>query len=181
MENLKIPHRPYTKTKYELSEEDKDCIVWTIVFNRPHMEYWMKLICPNAKTQIKAKREEACEAWWSQPEVKKFAKDYQQTLKEIFNPPKIKKPVVVKDKAKETEKALNTFRDDVIDSLKTPTRDVEILKEKAQLAKTIGILKEEEEVQVAPIRYLPTRCDECRYKKFIEEQIELGNIIEDNN
>lgn len=175
----KIPLRPNTRTKYALSDMDMDCIAWTIVFDKPRKDYWIRFICPEAQKQIKAKQDERCDEWWSQSEVKKFAKDYKQTLNEVFNPSK--KPIVVKDIAKETEKALNTFRDDVIDSLNTSTSDVDVLKEKAQLAKTVGILKEDEEVQVAPQRYLPERCGECRYKKFIDEQIELGNIVEDNN
>lgn len=176
MAKIKIPLRPNTKTKYELSNDEMDCVVWNIVFNQPRIDCWMRFVCPEAEKQIKAKKEERNEQWWSQEQVRKFIKDYNKTLDEVFNPSK--KPNVVKDIAKETEKALNTFRDDVIDSLNTSTSDVDVLKEKAQLAKTVGILKEEEEVQVAPIRYLPQACnDSCAYRLFCEKGIKDGDII----
>lgn len=178
MAKLKIPLRPNTKKNYELPEEHMDCIVWTIISNRPRIETWIMFVAPEAQKQIKAKREEACEAWWSQPNVKQFVKDYRQALDEANNPQK----KVLRDKEKEADDALNTFRDNVINAVNTEgITDVETLADQATLLNRIGMLKDEEEVQVAAQRYLPERCVECRYKKFIDEQIELGNIVEDNN
>lgn len=178
MAKLKIPLRPNTRTNYELNEDEMDCIVWTIISNRERIDTWMMFVLPEAKNQIKSKRKEACDAWWSQPNVKQFIKDYRQALEDANNPQK----KVVRDKEKEADDALNTFRDNVIKAVNTEgITDVETLADQATLLNRIGMLKDEEEVQVGPIRYLPTRCDECRYKKFIDEQIKLGNIVEDNN
>lgn len=179
MAKLKIPLRPNTRTKYQLSDIDMDCIVWTIVFDKPRKDYWIRFVCPEAEKQIKAKQDERCEEWWSQSEVKKFIKDYKQTIDEIFNPLKKKSkendveldPKTVTRKL--SQKALKVADESDINTVEDVVNVTDALK-------PFGYLKEQEEIQVAPVRYLPTRCVECRYKKFIDEQIELGNIVEDN-
>lgn len=179
MAKIKIPLRPNSKTKYELSNDEMDCIVWNIVFNQSRIDCWMRFVCPEAETQIKAKREASCEAWWSGEQVRKFIKDYNKTLDEIFNPStkKTKENNVELDpKAvtrKLSQKALKVADESDINTVEDVVNVTDALK-------PFGYLKEQEEIQVAPIRYLPTRCDECRYKKFIDEQIKEGNIIEEN-
>lgn len=176
MAKLKIPLRPNTKNNYELNEDAMDCIVWTIISNRPRIETWMMFVSPEAQKQIKAKREEACDAWWSQSNVKQFIKDYRQALADANNP---QKKNIARDKEKEADDALNTFRDNVINAVNTEgITDVETLADQATLLNRIGMLKDEEEVQVAPIRYLPQACnDSCVYRLFCEKGIQNGDII----
>lgn len=57
--------------------------------------------------------------------------------------------------------------------------DPDTLKTIAELFKRLGLLKEEVEEQEKPRRYLPERCGDCEYKKFIDEQVRLGNIKEE--
>lgn len=172
----KIPLRPDTRTNYNINDNEKDCIVWWLISNRAPIDCWIAFVCPDARKQKDAKS--VCDAWWSQPDVKQFIKDYKSTLNEALN--NQKKPII-RDREKEADDALNTFRDNVISAVNQEgITDVDSLSSQAQLLNRIGMLKEEDEVQAAPIRYLPTRCDECRYKKFIDEQIELGNIVDEN-
>lgn len=54
--------------------------------------------------------------------------------------------------------------------------DADTLKVVSEIYKKIGLLKEDEEVQEKPRRYLPERCSMCKYKQFIEENVRLGKI-----
>lgn len=172
----KIPLRPDTRTNYNLTDNEKDCIVWHIITNRPPIDCWMAFVCPDARKQKDAKS--VCDEWWSQPKVKQFIKDYKFVLSESLNTKK--KVSAIRDREKEADEALNTFKDNVISAVNQEgITDVDSLSSQAQLLNRIGMLKEEEEVQVAPVRYLPASCSTCRYKQFIDEQVALGNIVDE--
>lgn len=176
----KIPLRPDSHLNYNLSEDEMDCITWTVLSGRNRKDVWVKFVMPGIKDLNKNKIQEESDEWWKQPSVKRYYADYKQTLEEFFAPQTKKN--VVRDREKEAEEALTTFRDNVISAVNNPdVTDVETLADQATLLNRIGMLKEEDEVQVSPQRYLPERCGECRYKKFIDEQIKEGNIVEDNN
>lgn len=173
----KIPLRPETRTNYNLTDSEKDCIVWSLISNRPLIDCWMAFVCPDARKQKDAKAEN--DAWWSNPGVKQFIKDYKSTLNEALSTTP-KKPIT-RDREKEADDALNTFRDNVIATVNQEgITDVDSLSSQAQLLNRIGMLKEEEEQVVGPQRYLPERCNSCAYKQFIDEQVKAGNIIEED-
>ena len=170
----KIPLRPDTRTNYNLNDSEKDCIAWWVISNRPSIDCWIAFVCPDARKQKDAKAEN--DAWWSQPNVKQFIKDYKLALSEALSTTP-KKPAT-RDREKEADDALNTFRDNVISAVNQEgITDVDSLSSQAQLLNRIGMLKEEEEKQTAPQRYLPERCNSCAYKQFIDEQVKEGNII----
>lgn len=173
MAKQNIPLRPNGEYK-QLSEEERDCLTWMVLSGRPKIECFTTFVRPDLKN-TKAATQWA-EQFFAVAEVRNYIKDYEQTLKEYFNPKK-----KIKDRDAEAEQALTTFRDNVINAVnQSDITDVGTLSDQAQLLNRIGMLKDEEEVQVGPQRYLPERCGECRYKKFIDEQIKEGNIIEEN-
>lgn len=179
MAKSKIPIRPNENIS-GLSDIEKDCITWIVISGRPPIDCWLCFVAPSAAGNPKAK--ESFDKWKSRANVRNYMKAYEEKIKDFLTP---KKKIVSTDglsREQKAEAALNTFKDNVIDSLgEEGVTDVEVLKDKGQLAKTIGLLKEEEVVQAPPIRYLPTRCAECNYKQFIDEQVKLGNIIEDED
>lgn len=176
----KIPIRPDSHANYNLTDDEMDCISWVILSGRNRKDVWVKFVMPNIKDLHKNRIQEESDEWWKQANVKRYIAEYNQTLEEYFSPQS--KRNVARDREKEAEEALITFRDNVISAVNNPdVTDVETLTDQATLLNRIGMLKEEEEVQVAPVRYLPVSCSTCRYKQFIDEQIKEGNIVEDNN
>lgn len=176
MAKFNIPLRPDTKDKFNLSEDEKDCLTWLVLSGRPKIECFTTFVRPDLKNTKAATQ--WGEQFFAVADVRNYIKLYEQTLKEFFTPKKR-----IRDRDAETEEALNTFRDNVIATVNQPDiTDVGTLSDQAQLLNRIGALKEEEQQVIAPIRYLPERCNNgCRYKAFIDEQIKLGNIIDEDN
>lgn len=173
----KIPLRPDSHFNYNLNNDEMDCITWVVLAGRDRVDSWVKFVLPNAKDVKQDRVTIIANDWWKLPNVKRYIADYKETLDVALNNPK---KTVLRDREKETEEALNTFRDNVIDAVNNPTSDIESLKDQGQLMKAIGMLKEEEEeVLVLPQRYLPEKCSTCRYKQFIDEQVALGNIVDE--
>lgn len=54
----------------------------------------------------------------------------------------------------------------------------EDIKTYSEIMKKVGWLKDEENAQEAPRRYLPVSCRECDYKRFVVDQMKLGTIRE---
>lgn len=168
-----IPLRP--KGNYgQLSDIEKDCLTWLVLTGRNKIDCYIEFMDNTLKGSPNAKK--WAEQFFAVADVRNYIKDYKETLDEYFTPKK--KATEGISREKRAENALETFKDNVIDALEEDATDVDVLKDKAQLAKTVGLLKEEEMTQKPPIRVLPTRCAECRYKIFIDEQVELGNIEE---
>lgn len=172
MAKMMLPMRP--KGNYtQLKDEDMDCLTWHVISGRKLIDCFLTFVRPDLKNSKGAKQ------WYEQfaayAEVRNYIKDYTETLLDYF-------ASLNNTKAEEDDdETKNTFRQNVKESVNQKgITDVEVLSAQATLLNKIGLLKDEEEVQVSPQRYLPERCGECRYKKFIDEQIREGNIIEEN-
>lgn len=55
--------------------------------------------------------------------------------------------------------------------------DPEMIKLIADIAVKLKLVKEEQEEQERPRRYLPERCGSCSYRSFVESNVEGGKII----
>lgn len=169
-----IPLRP-KGTYSQLTDVEQDALTWLVLSGRSKLECFIEFVRPDLVDSPHAKP--YCEQFFAVADTRNYLKDYEETIKEFLTPKK-KERVEKVSREKRAESALESFKDNVIDALEEDATDVDILKDKAQLAKTVGLLKEEEMTQAPPIRYLPARCAECAYKQFIDEQVKLGNIIE---
>ena len=58
--------------------------------------------------------------------------------------------------------------------------DAESLKTISEIFRKVGLLKEEVEEQVKPLRFLPERCfSSCRYRLFVENAVKGGAVIDE--
>lgn len=169
-----IPLRPKGEYK-QLMENECDALTWLVLSGRSKLECFIEFVRPDLAGSPQAKA--YSEQFFAVADTRNYLKDYEETIKEFLTPKKKERTESV-SREKRAESALESFKDNVIDALEENATDVDVLKDKAQLAKTVGLLKEEEITQKPPIRVLPTRCCECKYKIFIDEQVELGNIEE---
>lgn len=171
-----IPLRP--KGEYaQLTEVEKDALTWLVLSKRNRVEVFVEFVRPDLEKSPQAKK--YAEQFFAVADTRNYLKDYEETIKDFLTPKK-KERVEGVSREKRAESALESFKDNVIEALEEDATEVDVLKDKAQLAKTVGLLKEEEIALAPPIRYLPESCNlGCRYKKFIDEQIALGNIIDE--
>lgn len=170
-----IPLRP-KGTYSQLTDIEQDALTWLVLSGRKRLDVFIEFVRPDLDKSPSAKN--YCEQFFAVADTRNYLKDYEETIKDFLTPKKKERAEGV-NREKRAESAFESFKDNVIEALEQDTYDVEILKDKAQLAKTVGLLKEEEITQAPPQRYLPTRCVECRYKQFIDEQVALGNIMEE--
>lgn len=169
-----IPLRP--KGEYaQLTENEKDALTWLVLSGRSRLDCFIEFVRPDLASSPHGKS--YCEQFFAVADTRNYIKDYQETIKDFLTPKKKERTESI-SREKRAESALEAFKDNVIDALEEDATDVDVLKDKAQLAKTVGLLKEEEMTQAPPQRYLPERCVSCKYKIFIDEQVELGNIEE---
>ena len=170
-----IPLRP-KGTYSQLTDNECDCLTWLVLSGRSRLDCFIEFVRPDLTDSPSAKK--YCEQFFAVADTRNYLKDYEEAIKEFLTPKKKERTESI-SREKRAESALESFKDNVIDALEEDATDVDILKDKAQLAKTVGLLKEEEMTQAPPQRYLPERCLTCAYKQFIDEQVELGNIIEE--
>lgn len=58
--------------------------------------------------------------------------------------------------------------------------DAESLKTISEIFKKVGLLKDEVEEEIRPLRFLPERCfSSCRYRLFVENAVKGGSVIDD--
>lgn len=170
-----IPLRP-KGTYTQLTDVEQDALTWLVLSGRRKLDVFIEFVRPDLDKSPSAKS--YCEQFFAVADTRNYLKDYEETIREFLTPKK-KERVVGESREKRAESAIENYKDKVIDALGDDAEtDVDTLKDLGQLAKTVGLLKEEEITQKPPIRVLPTRCAECRYKIFIDEQVELGNIEE---
>lgn len=58
--------------------------------------------------------------------------------------------------------------------------DAESLKTISEIFKKVGLLKDEVEQEIRPVRFLPERCfSGCRYRLFVENAVKGGSVIDE--
>lgn len=169
-----IPLRP--KGAYaQLTENEKDCLTWIVLSGRNRLECFIEFVRPDMEKSPHAKK--YCEQFFAVADTRNYIKDYEETIADFLTPKKKRRDeseILDPDKVmkKLGQKVLRTINDSEEESVATISDEI-------NLAKPFGWLKEGETQAAPPMRYLPERCGSCAYKKFIDEQVELGNIIEE--
>lgn len=160
------------KGKYSLSQEEQDCLTWMILSGRSKMDSFTTFVRPDLR-QSKGAQQWA-DQFFSYSEVRNYIKEYEQTLKDFFSPKKEDRGELLDPKevtGRLSQKALRVANEATIDTVDDIVGVTDALK-------PFGYLKEQEQVVKGAVRVLTERCAECRYKKFIDEEVKNGNIEE---
>lgn len=176
-----IPRRPNNDGEHKIPAHDKECLSYVVAFgvsneaafSRFHPEFLDESgkLTKAGKTQ--------CRQFFSYAKNKEYADDYRATL-EAF----AKGKTQAKTESNETgesrmERAVKKLVSDVLDSIEYNNNlDPEALKDFVEVAKKLGVLKDEEEKAEAARRYLPARClSECAYRLFCEQGVVNGDLL----
>lgn len=118
-----------------------------------------------------------CRNFWSYGKNREYREAYERTLAEFLGARKSATAgdLAIDDTRK--DRALRSLLNQAMQMVEGGAElDADTLKTVTEIFRKLGILKDEVEVQEAPRRYLPATCSACEYKRFIDEQVALGNI-----
>lgn len=181
MSDYNIPTRPNGYDYKGIKKADCDCIAYKVLFKVPnavafalfHQEY------TDMKGSLSEYGKQICSQFFNAPKHKEFEKAYKQTIEEFC---KGKGGASVSEPfEKRKDKAVSKLVSDCLDAINdNKDLDPEVLKDFVTMAKALGVLKEEQDVQRPPIRVLIARCkSECRYRLCIESLKTEGKILDD--
>lgn len=180
-----IPLRPDNDADYStLTETEKNMMAFIVLFgvsNDLGFAIFNPQYCPKGFGKINPTGKVLSEQFFAFARHIQYMKDYRRTLEEYLASLSEVKEVPSKayfeddDSASSKERAVNTFTNRVYRQMEN-AMDLQEMIDVANLGKTVKIFKEEEEKVLPPQRYLPIRCFECEYKRFVDEQIKAGNI-----
>lgn len=177
MAKKRLPINPNTSTRYSFSDKEKLALCCYCMFecSKPMAFALAHPELSGTPNIMKRKTDE----FFMSSETVGFITEYNAFLESLNHSTvemvEEEKPARVKLTAEEREKmrleALEVFEDDLVKlilALRDGGEDIDretILK----MVDRIGWLKEEEDRQEEPRRYLPESCSHCRYKIWIEE------------
>ena len=177
-----IPIRP--SGQYDLRQEEMDCITWVVLSGCPREDAFLRFVRPDyIGSRATAAMKDAVKQFFAMNEVQRYAEAYRAAIKKLLDKeladqgnigrPKSLEERKARAKAKATEFAIS-----LADDIETASDPEFVLK----LMDKVGLLDQEDEAEEVPRRYLPVACNECEYRKFVEEnceRVEDGMEIDD--
>lgn len=186
-DTTKIPLKPSNWKDFSIGKREKDCLVYvgltgcknSEAFGLFYPEYTQ--VTPKGDFALSEEGQRRCVQFFGKDDHKRFLTCYKSTLKAFLGG-----SYALEDESTEiTEErkgnAIKSLLNKAIKLVETGADiDPDTLKDITDIFKKLGVLKEEEAQEETPRRYLPELCSRCRYKQFIDEQVKLGNIVEQN-
>lgn len=173
-----IPNRADKDKEFTIPVLDKELIVYVVALGvsneKAYARFHPEFLDINGKLSDIGKKQ--CRQFFSYARNKEYMDAYRDTLERTFG--KSKRPQVTEEMSESRkDKALKIFTNKVYDQMEQ-VDNLQEMTDVATLGKAVKIFREEEEKVELPRRYLPETCNECAFKKFVEENIKLGNIKE---
>ena len=165
-----IPFRPENFVS-PLPQAEQSCLSYYILSGCSKQEAFITFCRPDMKdSRAKAAVSSYVSQFFSSKEAREYLDAYQDTINAVLHP----EPAKVVDKGSlEERKAkaktkLVEFAMTLADNIDQADDPEFVLK----VADKAGLLEGDEEVEELPRRYLPTRCGECAYRMFCEDNTE---------
>lgn len=184
-----IPTRPENDSDFPVNKDssyglqtkrDKDCIVYAVAFGIPNDVAFARFH-PEYVSEGKLNEEgiDHCKQFFKYARNREFADAYRETLKKSLAL-EVSDTVELSDSRK--EKALKILLDKTIRLVEGGAElDPDTLKTVSEVFKKVGLLKDDVEQDIHPLRFLPVRCfgDGCRYRLFVESMVLEGSAIDE--
>ena len=165
-----VPLRP-ANFMSSLNQDEQTALTWFILSGCPRRDAIVTFARPDLyASKTKPVVDEYVKQFFARKEVKEYLDAYQATIDAVLNPKPVKSEptgTMEERKAKAKSKALE-FAMGLVDNIELAEDPEFVLK----MADKVGILDGDEEVEEVPRRYLPVSCNECVYRKFVEENCE---------
>lgn len=173
-----IPIRP-KDDNINIPKLDKDLLTYSVLFGCDNQTAFL-LFHPeyrDDKGKLNSAGKKDCRQFFGYGKNKEYIDTYKATLQEYVDGGEEVSEEISEERKKRALQRLLHKAMRIVESGQELEPDD--LKTVSDIFKKVGLLKDENGERIeAPRRYLPERCSECRYKIFVEENIELGNIEE---
>lgn len=177
-----IPNRP-NPDESKIPARDKDLLSYSIAFNVPNQKafaLWHPEFLDSSGKLNKTGRT-ACTQFFNYSKNREYADSYAAYLKEFLSKkeqPKSETSAIIDDARKDNARV--ALYNKVIRLIEGDDElDPDTLKIAVDMAKKLSIVADDAEEQVIkPIRVLPSRCGECRYRIGVESMVLNGQILD---
>ena len=178
-----IPRRPQC-IESKLTVLEKNCIEYAAAFSAKNEEAFLlfhpEYITSDGKLSNEGKRR--CKDFFSYSKNKEYRDAYTAYLKAFLSGDKGKNEVhLIEVDESRKDKALKSLLNQAMSMVESgDTLDPDTLKVLTEIFKKLGILKDEVEEEIKPLRFLPERCfSGCRYRLFVENAVKGGSVIDE--
>lgn len=164
-----IPLRPENFTS-PLLQTEQAALTWYVISGCSRKDAFLLFARPDMlDSRAKAAIDDYIKQFYARKEVKEYIEAYQKTLDTFLHPAPVKtKPSESLEERKAKAKVrLVEFAMTLADNIER-AEDPEFVLKMADKAGLLGTNEQEE----VPRRYLPVTCNECAYRKFVEENCE---------
>ena len=167
-----IPQRPKSG-KFELRPEEMDGLSYYVLSGCTREAAFLKFMRPDfigskAITAIKA----AVTQFFASKPVKDYIEAYTQTIQNLLSgaarPKSEQRSGSLEERKARAKTKLVEFAMSLADNIEQAEDPEFVLK----MADKCNLLDGDEEIEESPRRYLPTSCNSCSYRAFVEENAE---------
>ena len=177
-----LPNRPNPDTN-KIPASDKDMLSYAIAFSIPNQKafaLWHPEFLDSSGKLNKTGRA-ACTQFFTYSKNREYADSYAAYLKEFLSKkeqPKSETSAIIDDARKDNARV--ALYNKVIRLIEGDDElDPDTLKIAVDMAKKLSIVADDAEEQVIkPVRFLPSRCGECRYRIGVESMVLNGHILD---
>lgn len=165
-----IPLRPANYVS-SLKQDEQTALSWYILSGCARRDAVITFARPDLYVnKSKAVVDEYVRQFFARKEVKEYLDAYQETIDAVLHPKAEKtEPKGTLEERKARAKAkLIEFAMSLADNIESADDPEFVLK----MADKCNLLDGDEEVEVAPQRFLAERCSDCRYRVFCEQECE---------
>lgn len=163
----KIPIRP-NEVISGLNQAEMNALTWSVLSGCKPEEAFVAFCRPDLIAN-KPLLSKIVPQFFSSAHAITYVAKYKEALKNLFEPEQKEEKVLTEEEKK--QRKLNAVQK-VIDWVVKNVDNIDAIENPEELIKVmnrLGMFGEDEVQEERPRRYLPESCNECRYKKFIEE------------
>lgn len=174
-------HRPANNDEFKQSKLEKDILVFPLLYDcsnaTAYALFHPELCDRNGKLNKAGQRE--CRMFFSHPNNIAYMDAMRAHLEALTKGGKIVKSDNIDDTRKDN--ALKSLLNQAMSLVeKGEDLDAESLKTISEIFKKVGLLKDDVEQEIRPVRFLPERCfSSCRYRLFVENAVKGGSVIDE--
>lgn len=165
-----IPLRPSAVVS-GLTQDEQSALTWFVISGCSRKDAFVTFARPDMlASKAKAAIDEYVKQFFSRKECIAYIDAYRQTLDNFLNQKKEEAKVsgsLEERKAKAKTKLIE-FAMSLADNIESADDPEFVLK----MADKCNLLDSDEQIEEVPRRYLPTSCNSCSYRAFVEENAE---------
>lgn len=172
-------HRPANNDEFKQTKAEKDMMSYIVLYgcsnSAAYALFNRHLLDKNGKLNKAGQSE--CRMFFSHPNNIAYMEAMRSHLEALVKGAKFTPSGTIDDTRKDN--ALKSLLNQAMSLVeKGEDLDAESLKTISEIFKKVGLLKDEVEQEIRPVRVLPSRCGECRYRIGVESAVLNGQMLD---